>query len=62
MYEHAQRCGKMGVIKRQQMQHANCLYRLAPSYRMSQQRSEVRAKDQRENEDTAVNVNTHLQV
>ena len=44
------------------MQHANCLYHLAYSNRMSQQRSEVRVKDQRENEDTAVDVNTHLRV
>lgn len=52
----------MSVIKRQQMQHANCLYHLASSYRMSQQQIEVRVKDQRENEDTAVDVNIHLQV
>lgn len=52
----------MSLIKRQQMQHANCLYHLAFSHRMSQQQSEVRAQDQRENEDTAVDVNIHLQV
>ncbi len=62
MYEHTQASRKMSLIKRQQMQHANCLYHLAYSYRMSQQQNEVQAKDQRENEDTAVDVNIHLRV